>query len=317
MSDHDVAAALRPRTLEWAGRYLETGERIVRAETLHGGITAEVRRLTISTRDGGSRDLVLRTFVDAEHAEEGLLREAETLTLLTKTRVPAPELVAVDPSAAHCEYPSLLMTHLAGRPLLDDAGVAARIPLLARHLVAIHDVRPARRPARYVTWTTADTVVTPRGADPATWAAAVDLIRAPDPACQGRFLHRDFHPGNVLFDGAQAGSQPLRLTGVVDWVGASWGPADLDVAHCCTNLALLHGPAWGLRFARAYEEAGGELAAAADERRYWLVRDALAFSEDVRLVVPAWRKAGRPELTAEGVEERLAAYVAALLEARG
>ena len=28
------------------------------------------------------------------------------------------------------------------------------------------------------------------------------------------------------------------------------------MAHCSTNLALLHGPAWGLRFAEAYEEAG-------------------------------------------------------------
>jgi hypothetical protein len=58
-----------------------------------------------------------------------------------------------------------------------------------------------------------------------------------------------------------------RITGVVDWAQTSWGPADLDVAHCSTNLALLHGPAWGPRFAEAYEEAGGVLAAAASERR--------------------------------------------------
>lgn len=38
------------------------------------------------------------------------------------------------------------------------------------------------------------------------------------------------------------------------------------MAHCSTNLALLHGPAWRLRFAEAYEEVGGVLAAAASER---------------------------------------------------
>ncbi|GGN88150.1 hypothetical protein GCM10011579_081660 [Streptomyces albiflavescens] len=138
------------------------GERIVRAEALHGGITAEMRRLTIGTRDGGTRDLVLRTFVNVEHAEDWLNREAGALTLLTGTGVSAPGLVAVDPTAAHCEYPSLLMTHLAGRTVLDDEGWETRVPLLARQLVAIHALCPDERPRDYVAWTTADTVVTPR-----------------------------------------------------------------------------------------------------------------------------------------------------------
>ncbi|WP_225991594.1 phosphotransferase [Actinomadura montaniterrae] len=54
---------------------------------------------------------------------------------------PAPRLVAVDPTAAHCEYPSLLMTHLPGRTVLDDEGLGRRIPQLARQLVAIHTLR--------------------------------------------------------------------------------------------------------------------------------------------------------------------------------
>ncbi|MEO3874713.1 hypothetical protein ABGB18_38500 [Nonomuraea sp. B12E4] len=100
---------------------------------------------------------------------------------------------------------------------------------------------------------------------------------------------------------------------MVAWAGASWGPADLDVAHCSTNLALLHGPAWGPRFAAAYEEAGGVLAATASERLYWQVRDALACSEDVRVVARPWRQAGRTELTTPAVEEWLDAYVTTLI----
>jgi aminoglycoside phosphotransferase (APT) family kinase protein len=111
------------------------------------------------------------------------------------------------------------------------------------------------------------------------------------PPYEGRFLHRDFHPGNVLFDLPPTPAD-ARITGVVDWAATSWGPVDLDVAHCCTNLALLHGPAWGLRFAEACEEAGGALAAAASERLYWRVRDGLAFSEDLWLVARPWREAG-------------------------
>ncbi|MYU18019.1 phosphotransferase [Streptomyces sp. SID8361] len=317
MTNHDEVAAVRPLTLAWVSRHLEVGERIVGTEALHGGITAEMRRLTIGTRDGGTRDLVLRTFLDVEHAEDWLSREVGALTLLRGTGVSAPGLVAVDTTAAHCEYPSLLMTHLAGRTVLDDEGVETRVPLLARQLVAIHAVRPAERPRGYVALTTADTVVVPKGADAAAWAAAIDVIREPAPPYEGRFLHRDFQPGNVLFDVESPGPAGARITGVVDWAGTSWGPADLDVAHCSTNLALLHGPAWGLRFAEAYEEAGGVLAAAPGERLYWWVRDALAFSEEVRLVSRPWREAGRTELTARAVEERLDAYVTALMDALG
>ncbi|AXG51822.1 putative aminoglycoside phosphotransferase [Streptomyces lincolnensis] len=320
VSTHDEAQALRPLTLAWVSRHLEVGERIVRTEVLHGGITAEMRRLTVGTRDGGTRDLVLRSFAapfSVEHAEDRLNREAGALTLLTGTGVPAPGLVAVDPTAAHCEYPSLLMTHLAGRTVLADEGLQARVPPLARQLVEIHAVRPAERPRKYVTLTTADTVVVPKGVDAAAWAAAIDMLRRPAPSYEGRFLHRDFHPGNVPFDVPPSRPAGARITGVVDWTAASWGPADLDVAHCSTNLALLHGPAWGLRFAEAYEEAGGVPAAAASERLYWRVRDGLACSEEVRLVAQPWREAGRTELTTQVVEERLDAYVTALMDALG
>ncbi|MGW1052775.1 phosphotransferase family protein [Streptomyces sp. NPDC002521] len=314
MTNHDEAAAVRPLTLDWVSRHLEVGERVVKTEALHGGITAEMRRLTITRRDGGTRDLVLRTFVNVEHAEDWLNREAGALTLLTGTGVPAPGLVAVDPTAAHCEYPSLLMTHLAGLTVLDDEGLETRVPLLARQLVAIHALRPAERPREYVASRTADTVVTPKGADMAVWAAAIDVIRQPAPPYEGRFLHRDFQPGNVLFDVPPTSPASPRITGVVDWAQTSWGPADLDVAHCSTNLALLHAPAWGLRFAEAYEKAGGALAATAGERLYWQVRDALAISEEVQQVALPWREAGRRELTTRAVEERLDAYVTALMD---
>jgi aminoglycoside phosphotransferase (APT) family kinase protein len=315
--NHDEAAAVRPLTLAWVSRHLEIGERIVSTERLHGGISAEMQRLTIGTRDGGTRDLVLRTYVNVEHAEDWLNSEAGALTLLPGTGVPAPGLVGVDPTAAHCEYPSLLMTHLAGRTVLDDEGLETHVPLLAHQLVAIHALRPAERPRHYVALTTADTVVIPKGADAAAWAAAIDVIRKLPPPYEGRFLHRDFQPGNVLFDVPPSRPAGARIAGVVDWAATSWGPADLDVAHCSTNLALLHGPAWGLRFAEAYEDAGGVLAAAASERLYWQVRDGLAASEEVQSVSQPWREAGRTELTTRAVEERLDAYVTALMDALG
>ncbi|CAL9673134.1 phosphotransferase family protein [Streptomyces sp. enrichment culture] len=323
MTNHDEPATVRPLTLAWVRRHLEVGERIVGAEALHGGATADMRRLTIGTRNASTRHLVLRSFVAPTRqgpAEDLLRREADALTTLTGTGVSAPGLVAVDPTAAHCEYPSLLMTHLPGRTVLDDEGLETRLPLLSRQLVAVHSVRPTVRPREYVALTTADTVVPPEGADAEVWSAAIDVIRKPAPRYEGRFLHRDFQPGNVLFDlppGDPAGAVGAPITGVVDWAAASWGPTDLDVAHCSTNLALLHGPVWGLRFTEAYQEAGGRLAPAADARLYWQVRAPLAFSEEVQLVAQPWREAGRTELTTRAVEERLDAYVTSLIDALG
>lgn len=314
--NQDEAATVRPLTLAWVKRQLQAGEQIVGTEALRGGITAEMRKLTIGTRDAGTRELVLRSFVDpfyVERAQDSLNREADALTLLTGVGVTVPRLVAVDPAATRCEFPSLLMTHLEGRTVLTDDEAETRVPLLARQLVAIHAVRPAERPRQYVTLTTADTVVVPRDADAAAWAAAIDVIREPAPPYEGRFLHRDFQPGNVLFDVPPSRPASARITGVVDWAATSWGPADLDVAHCCTNLALLHGPAWGQRFAQAYEEAGGVLAAEAGERLYWMVRDPLACSEEVQAMAQAWREAGRVELTTRAVEERLDSYIRILL----
>ncbi|WP_306323885.1 MULTISPECIES: phosphotransferase family protein [unclassified Streptomyces] len=321
-------------------RHLEAGERVVGAEALHGGITAEVRRLTVETPGCGTRELVLRSYVKpffVERAADSLGREAGALRLLAGTGVPAPELVGVDPGAEQCEYPSLLMTHRPGRTVLDEdedqdadqdedqdeggdgngdegGALETRVALLAAQLVAIHAVRPLERPPTYEALTTADTVVVPPGGDAAAWAAAIGLIRHPAPPYEGRFLHRDFQPGNVLFDVPPTAPTRARITGVVDWAGASWGPTDLDVAHCCTNLALLHGPQWGARFAAAYEKAGGVLAGAADERRYWRVRDALAFSEEVAVVARPWQEAGRTELTTRLVAERLDAYVTGLMD---
>lgn len=69
MTNHDEAVAIRPLTLAWVGRHLDVGERVVRVQALQGGITAEMRRLTIGTRDGDTRDLVLRSFVDPFYVE--------------------------------------------------------------------------------------------------------------------------------------------------------------------------------------------------------------------------------------------------------
>ncbi|MFF4458830.1 phosphotransferase [Streptomyces mirabilis] len=298
-------------TRGWVAKQLPAGRSVRESTALRGGWSSQMRRLTLDDGTG----LVLRSFVKPfyrRHAAGLLAREASVLTLLAPYEdVPTPELHAVDAAAEHCDHPSLLMSSLPGGVRVDEEDLDRRVDLLARQLARIHTVVPADRPRPYQAWTSPEGVRVPRGA---LWERAVDVIRREPPAYEGCFLHRDFHPGNVLFTGA---GDTLRISGVVDWVETSWGPADLDVAHCSTALALLHGEAYGLGFRARYEAHGGRRAADAEEHLYWRLLDALAYSPDAEKLAVPWRELGRADLTPELLGERLTAYVTGLFELYG
>ncbi|MGW7497888.1 alpha/beta fold hydrolase [Streptomyces luteogriseus] len=294
-------------TRAWVAKQLPEGRTVARSSFLTGGWSAQMRRLAL---DDGT-ELTLRTFVKPffrRHAPGLLAREAEMLTLLAEQEgVPVAELVGVDATGEHCDHPSLLMSVLPGRVRVDEEELDARVDLLAAQLARIHRVVPRERPRTYQAWTSPAAV-------PSGWERAVDVIRRDPPPYDGCFLHRDFHPGNVLFTGSGTG---LRIGGVVDWVETSWGPADLDVAHCSTALALLHGPEYGLGFRERYEARGGRRLADGPEHLYWRLLDALAYVPDAAKLAGPWRELGRTDLTPEVLGGRLEAYVTGLLERYG
>ncbi|MEU6591209.1 phosphotransferase [Streptomyces sp. NPDC046881] len=311
----ETEAAGWSRTRSWVERGLRPGERIRGVVELRGGWTSRMRRLDVEG-DGEGYSLVLRSFVKpfyVRHAPGLLTREADILRLLADTGVPAARLHAVDAAAEHCDHPSLLMSLLPGTLRLTGEDLERTTALLAEQLVTIHTlpVPEDARPRTYEAWTGPDRVRLPgRPGRPDVWRRAVDVIRRPPPAHRPCFLHRDFHPGNVLFSGTGAG---LAVTGVVDWVETSWGPADLDVAHCSTALALLHGVRAGMRLADHYLAAGGTLSETPADHLYWRVLDALAFAPDAEKVAEPWRQLGRTDLTAAVLTERLEDYLQALL----
>ncbi|MFE4053968.1 phosphotransferase family protein [Streptomyces sp. YIM B13518] len=310
----DLGDRGRSATRAWVEKGLSEAERIEDVARLRGGWTSEMRRLDVCGPDG-RRSLVLRSFVKpfyARHAESLLTREAAVLRLLGGTDVPAATLVAADPTAQHCDHPSLLMTLLPGAVRLGDEGADRRAELLARQLLRIHrlPVTAEARPRAYQAWTSPERVRPPETTDrPELWQRAVDVIRREPPVYRACFLHRDFHPGNVLFAGD---GDDLRISGVVDWVETSWGPADLDVAHCSTALALLHGVSAGMDFAERYVAAGGTPAEDRAAHLYWRLLDALAFAPDAEKVAVPWREVGRADLTPTRLTRRLEGYLQAL-----
>jgi aminoglycoside phosphotransferase (APT) family kinase protein len=81
------------------------------------------------------------------------------------------------------------------------------------------------------------------------WERAAEISREPPPRLPQVLVHRDFHPGNVLW-------RRGAVSGVVDWQGACTGPAAADVAHCRVNL-LGFGDGAAQRFTAMWQQAAG------------------------------------------------------------
>lgn len=270
----------------------------VRADRLAGGWTSDM--WLVRTSDG--RRSVLRQMIREPwrtHAVELLQREAAVQRELTATAIPVPRPLAIDETGAAAGAPSLLMTCLEGDLVLHDDGdeVLARLAAILR---AIHAHQPSgSRPRAYQSWAVPAKRVPPAWAvDTGLWSRAFRVLERSAPEHRGVFLHRDFHLGNVLWHEG-------HVSGVVDWVETSWGPADLDVAHCETNMAMLHGPSAAHRFRTAYLSGTTTACQTAKDRAYWQVMDIVGYLPTPRKVAGPWREKGRADVTDTIAEQRL------------
>jgi aminoglycoside phosphotransferase (APT) family kinase protein len=270
---------LGEETRRWVGDALEAP--VVAVRPLTGGVAS--RMLLVRVEDG--REAVLRQLVDdpwRTHAEPLLRRERDVHALLKGSAVPTPSTITLDVRGDRTDGdPSLLMTRLRGAVDL----VAPHVDALAAALLDIHAVRPepGAWPREYESWAfPAKRVVPPWSRDDGLYREAFARLGSPAPTYEPTFLHRDFHPGNVLWEDA-------KVSGVVDWVEASTGPADLDVAHCSSNLAGLHGLETALAFRHSYIDQGGRLTPDGDASAYWQLLDLVGF-----LPTPNGRESGAP-----------------------
>jgi aminoglycoside phosphotransferase (APT) family kinase protein len=82
------------------------------------------------------------------------------------------------------------------------------------------------------------------------WWTAIEVFEGPPPVVERCFIHRDYHPGNVLWSRG-------RVTGIVDWGHASIGSPYADVGHCRVNLAYQVGQEAAHRFLAHYQDLTG------------------------------------------------------------
>jgi aminoglycoside phosphotransferase (APT) family kinase protein len=241
----------------WIERSMGPGARVDRIEALPESATAK-HRIDVVLEDGSTRRLVLRRYHDAQRLARDPwyvpAHEALALTLLAGSAVPAPRLYAADVEATYCDVPALLESWVPGSPAWRPDDLDAYLARAAEVLVTIHAVSvpaDARLP-RYAPYNEPKRIVTPPfSTRPGLWERVSAILDRPWPAHRETFIHRDYHPGNVLWDGT-------RITGVVDWATAAWGPPGIDLARMRLNLASRLGRGAADRFVVLYVAAGGD-----------------------------------------------------------
>lgn len=223
-----------PRT---AGRWVEAvlGLRIADAVALAGATSSSVYRLRF---EGNAPNAVLRLHTNASWlASEPDLAVHEHAALAHAVRygLPAPEPLAADENGGVAGAPALLMSALPGTVTLRPPAMATWLDALAAALAAVHAVPAESFGWRYRSWLHfADLAVPPWSSEPSAWARCIAVARGAPPAEPDVFLHRDYHPANVLW-------QEGRISAVVDWVNACAGPRGADIAHCRGNLVQMYG----------------------------------------------------------------------------
>lgn len=254
-----------------------------------------------------SSTVVLRQFNNAEWLIEEpdvVQHEAASLRKASESGLPAPSLIAFDETGEASGLPSILMTKVEGQVELLPNDFTKWTDGLAKILAMIHRVEADDFEWEYASYTHRDAVQLPEWTKkPAVWQSAFERLQWERPAFRGTFIHRDFHPTNVLWLGDE-------VSGVVDWPNACRGTAGIDIGHCRVNLALLYSVEVADLFLAAYKKHAGP---AFTYDSYWDVVSAFDILGGPPTVYSGWAAFGVTGLTDAMMEERMDAFVESLV----
>ena len=294
---NETATQFSVHALVWLADSLRCDARKLELVRLKGATSSSVYRADIA----GTPTAVLRVLDNDEWlAREPDLaaHESAALTFACSRGLRAPRALAHAANATGFGAPVVLMSFMAGNVQLNPGDRGRWLRNLADELALIHSHTAAGFPWRYRSWTDRPALAVPAWSrQPQTWQAAIDVVRGAAPDFVPVFLHRDYHPTNVLWrDGA--------VSGVVDWINACTGPAGVDVAHCRANLAVMIGARAADEFLAAYQRAAPGFAYAP----FWDLDSVLDACFAPRFYSP-WREFGLAEIPELVIKARAEEYL--------
>ncbi len=297
---------LLPKSLDWVARSIGQGARVESVRPLEGATSSSLFAVDVNLHERLLK-LVLRLFTNrAWLAEEPDLarHEANSLIKVRAAGIPTPELIAFDSGGAECSVPALLMTRLPGSVDLQPADLRSWLAQQAQALLPLHAIDALDFPWHYAPYVDLASLKAPTWSRaPKLWEKAIDIASGTWPEAPTCFIHRDYHPVNVLFDHG-------RLSGIVDWVNACQGPAGFDLAWCRKNLASLYGVDAADLLLDAYLSLTGPNS---DYHPFW---DVMSIVETLPVppgVYPPWAAFGVAHLSDRLMLEREEQYLASIL----
>jgi len=188
------------------------GSSVVAERALLGGTSSAMHLLSTAAAPPLDR-LVLRRYVLDWVREEPEIPGNEALALRLVENgaigVPAPRLVASDPDGSALGVPVTLMTALSGTPVWHPVDRTTWLRSLAELVVRIHAEPLSADLADWAPYAPDARTPPAWSRHPDAWLTAYELWDGPTPPSERVFLHRDYHPGNILWTEDE-------ITGVVE-----------------------------------------------------------------------------------------------------
>ncbi|HVG31900.1 MAG TPA: aminoglycoside phosphotransferase family protein [Pyrinomonadaceae bacterium] len=295
-----------PTALRWVADAVGAGATIRAVSPLAGATSSLLHSIEVIYQ-GRIVKTVLRQFVDAEWlaVEPDLARhEAASLRVAASANVPTPALIAYDEKGDECGAPSTLVTLLPGAVDLQPADFDRWLRGMAAALRCVHKIETVDFPWEYFPYNDIAQLQVPGwSACPEHWAKAIEIVQGPRPRARERFIHRDYHPNNVLWQGSS-------VSGVIDWVNACRGAPGIDVGWCRQNLAQLYGVATADRFLEAYR---AESEADFEYHPFWDLITLIEHLPGPPGIYPGWPAFGINHLDEELVTARIDDYLTSLI----
>lgn len=300
-----VSDSLNADVQSWLRRSIGKGAYLNSATRARGATSSSVYFIKSST-NGHSSECVLRLFTNEEwlrHEPDLAEHEATVLIEAQRAGLPTPRLIAYAADKSECGVPAVLMTFVQGSVELCPDDFEPWLFQLAERLAEIHSVSSKNLRWRYSSWTDKSDLKPPSWTKHTQlWERAIEIGLRPRPKVRQTFIHRDYHPTNVLWaDG--------KLCAIVDWVNGCLGPASVDLAHCRINLAEMYGAHIAEKFLDAYKQVVGS---GFMHHPYWDIDSLLDTLPEPEFYAP-WQDFGLGQIEQDVLRDRIDEYLRVIM----
>ncbi len=223
-------AYISEKLKHWIVSHFSNKSVIHHVHPLEGSTTAVMYIIGLYLSTGESRELVLRQYEKSSFTAKDIKQEVDSLKAAALLAVETPQYIAADPDGEIIGKPLLLMSKIEGKINILPENQVVWLSKLAETLAQIHDNSIIDFPWQHERYQKADEIEIPAwSGKQEVWEALKEIVLQPEPSYTPKFIHRDFHPVNVLWKNNE-------VSGVVDWANGCLGHAGIDIGHCRWNL---------------------------------------------------------------------------------